>query len=238
MSANEYRQNFVDLIRSENAALDRWWPIATAILAHHHRHSMSDQSLFALEDDGEWEWRGEIGRDANAYLSTIGPQYLTVTTGSSSVRGIAHHLGRNDIGGDRGWARAWMDVAEKSVPVVASMLLEAVRGGIEWDNDESLRQAATRIAYEAAWRSRDRPARTGVITGWLTRSIRTVDVSPGLAADAVARARAALELEDQLRARRPRLGEVERFVELTGVDRELADKWADSDRFWVQFGDG
>lgn len=182
-----YRQHpltkrIFNIEQTRRALRVRWEPAAAAILADHHANGISDQSVYDVAhltrgDLAEFQTEGS-GYTVDATNLTAWRRvgsvedhgdlarqdgYITVTTRhspSAILSAIAGPLPAHEV------AHHLRDAAMTAEPLIAATLVMLVStGNADWDTDETVEQAATRIALDVAWRRYSNPNRSLTMPG-------------------------------------------------------------------------
>lgn len=134
-------------------------PMATAILSHHHAQARSDESVYritCLRADGPNPWDEVLSWDyvgpIEDHADLAGQQgYITVRTHNPRVVQALY-----PAADDHEVYLTLIKAASKAAPQITLMLaIGAASGAIEWDTGETIREAALRIAMDAALTIKD-----------------------------------------------------------------------------------
>ncbi|MEU8241805.1 hypothetical protein AB0C07_26440 [Actinoplanes missouriensis] len=128
---------------------DDYTAMAEAILDDHKRQWRSDRSVYLISSKVFWKRAGTY--DEHGHRLTTDDDYVYVGD-DDSVEGLATRIAHRVAGHDHRRAVTLLDCAERASPMVeialAVLLYECT---LEWDTDETLKEAARRLALQAAW---------------------------------------------------------------------------------------
>jgi hypothetical protein len=136
---------------------------AADLLAHHTAHGVSYESVYAITGEAigdrpyderiTWRYVGPIENHGDLANQR---GYITIRTSDRDTNDVVAQL-FPQLNDDAAYSALIKAAYEIAPQITLILTIGAASGAIEWDTGETIHQAATRIALDAAWSIRGEP---------------------------------------------------------------------------------
>lgn len=145
------RHPLLKFIREHEEAFEegarRYLETANAVLAHHRDRGMNEQSVYRIDSPTYWQYVGPHAK--YSILVDVDKSTYVAVRATTTPWAIATRVA---FPAEPVQAKRLRDAGNDAVPALILVVAQAIHLDLlKWDTDETLPQAARRIALDAAW---------------------------------------------------------------------------------------